>query len=231
MRSRVCPISGPGLLSKSERERRGREIVAKSGADTVEYFNEVVQQQKSVVAAFRQQADHWLERLRNRKRKPLASGTIEDWERTLRNWINPHIGDCPISDVNNGVLKQLVAAMSKAGLSPKSIENYLQVPKMVVASVTDDDGNHVYPRKWNHEFIDLPIVEQSEQNRPSFSPETMTGLATYRPRVNRCSSSSLAQAGSASVRRLGSRSTNTCRLTARLLPSSRRRGTVAWNAE
>jgi hypothetical protein len=38
---------------------------------------------------------------------------------------------------------------------------------MVVASVTDDDGNQVYPRKWNHEFIDMPIVEQSEQNRPS----------------------------------------------------------------
>ena len=180
MRARVCPISGPGFLSKSERERRGREIVAKSGADTVEYFNKVVQQQKGGVATFSQQADHWLERLRNRKRKPVATGTIEDWERTLRRWINPHIGDCPISDVNNGVLKQLVAAMSKAGLSPKSIENYLHVPKMVVASVTDDDGNQVYPRKWNHEFIDMPIVEQSEQNRPSFSPEIMTGLATYR---------------------------------------------------
>jgi integrase len=180
MRSRVCPISGPGLLSKSERERRGREIVAKSGADTVEYFNEVVQQQKGGVVRFRQQAERWLERLRNRKRKPVATGTMEDWERTLRNWINPHIGDCPISDVNNGVLKQLVAAMSKAGLSPKSIENYLQVPKMVVASVTDDDGNQVYPRKWNHEFIDMPVVQQSEQNRPSFSPEIMTGLAMYR---------------------------------------------------
>src|SRR5215472_2665004 len=45
---------------------------------------------------------------------------------------------------------------------------------------TDDDGNQMYPRKGNHEFIDLPIVEQSDQNRPSFSPETMTGLATYR---------------------------------------------------
>jgi hypothetical protein len=109
----------------------------------------------------------------------VATGTIEDWGRTLRNWINPHIGDFPISDVNNGVLKQLVAAMSKVDLSPKSIENYLQVPKMVVASVTDDDGNQVYSRKWNHEFIDMPIVEQSEQNRPSFSSEIMTGLATY----------------------------------------------------
>jgi integrase len=51
---------------------------------------------------------------------------------------------------------------------------------MVVASVTHDDGNQVYPRKWNHEFIDMPIVEQSEQNRPSLSPEIMTRLAIYR---------------------------------------------------
>ena len=114
------------------------------------------------------------------KRKPVAEGTIEDWERTLKNWINPNIGDCPVRDVNNGVLKRLVAVMARKGLSPKSIENYIQVPKMVVASVVDEDGNQVYPRKWNHEFIDMPVIEQSEQNRPSFSSEIMAGLAKYR---------------------------------------------------
>jgi hypothetical protein len=51
---------------------------------------------------------------------------------------------------------------------------------MVVASVIDDDGNQVYPRKWNHEFIDMPIVEESKQNRPSFSSEIMPELARYR---------------------------------------------------
>lgn len=85
-----------------------------------------------------------------------------------------------MGDVNNGVLKKLVVIMSKKGLSPKTIENYIQVPKMVVASVIDGDGNEVYPRKWNHDFIDLPIVDASEQNRPSFSSEIMTGLAKYR---------------------------------------------------
>jgi hypothetical protein len=63
------------------------------------------------------------EHLRTRKRKPVAEGTIEDWERTLKNWINPHIRDSPVSEVNNGVLKRLVALMSKAGLFAKSIEN------------------------------------------------------------------------------------------------------------
>ena len=179
MRARVCPISGPGLLSRSELERRGREIIAASGADTVEYFNRVVKQQASTVLRFKEQAQNWLEHLRNRKRKPVAPGTIEDWEGILKNWINPNIGDCPVGDVNNGALKRLVALMSKAGLSPKSIENYVQVPKMVVASVIDDEGNQLYPRKWNHEFIDMPIVEQSEQNTPSVSGEIMTGLAKH----------------------------------------------------
>lgn len=89
----------------------------------------------------------------------LRKARIEDWERTPNDWINPHIGDCPVSEVNNGVLRRLVVVMSKAGLSAKSIENYIQVPKMVVASVLDEDGNQVYPRKWNHDFIDMPIFE------------------------------------------------------------------------
>jgi len=46
MRAKICPISGPGSLSKSERQRRAREIIAQSGADTVEHFNKIVQQQK-----------------------------------------------------------------------------------------------------------------------------------------------------------------------------------------
>ncbi|MGE5056981.1 MAG: tyrosine-type recombinase/integrase [Acidobacteriota bacterium] len=167
-------------MSQSARRHRAREIIAASGGDTIEHFNRVVKQQPSAVLTFKEQAQRWLEHRRNRKRKPVAPGTIEDDERTLRNWINPHIGDCPVGDVNNSVLKNLVSIMSSAGLSPKTIKNYLDVPKAVVASVVDSDGNQVYPRKWNNDFIDLPVVERSEQNRPSFSSEIMTGLAQYR---------------------------------------------------
>ena len=37
-RAKICPIVGPGSLSKSARKRRAREIIAESGADTVEHF-------------------------------------------------------------------------------------------------------------------------------------------------------------------------------------------------
>ena len=43
---RICPKSGPGVLSKSEQKRRAKEIIAASGCDTEEHFRKVVLQQK-----------------------------------------------------------------------------------------------------------------------------------------------------------------------------------------
>jgi len=179
MRAKICPISGPGWLSKSERERRAREIIAESGADTVEHFNQVVKQSCGV--PFREQANWWLNHIQRRKRKPLAPATLELWKGCLDNWINPNIGDLPLCEVNNSVLKTLVAKMSEGGLSPKTIsDNYVPVVKMVVASAVDEQGEEIYPRKWNNEFIDLPVVEKDKQNTPSFSAEVMTGLARWK---------------------------------------------------
>jgi integrase len=56
-----------------------------------------------------------------------------------------------------------------AGLSPKTIVNYSQVVKMVMASAVDADGDQLYPRKWNHDFIGLPIVKKEEQHRPTIT--------------------------------------------------------------
>ena len=95
--------------------------------------------------AFQEQGARWLESLQTRKRKPVAPGTSEDWERILGNWLNPHIGTLPISEVNNASLKRLVATMSGAGLSPKTIDNYAGLVKMVVASAVDAEGGEIFP--------------------------------------------------------------------------------------
>ncbi len=98
----------------------------------------------------------------------------------MKNWLNPNIGSIPVSEVNNAALRTLVSIMSEGGLSPKTIENYAQVVKTVVASVVNEEGEEIYPRKWNYEFIDMPIVEKAKQNTPSFSTEVMSGLATWK---------------------------------------------------
>ncbi|MDR3725961.1 MAG: tyrosine-type recombinase/integrase [Terracidiphilus sp.] len=176
-RAKICPISGRGSLTQSERKRRASEIIAGSGADTEEHFNRVVKAE--ACTTFEEHAESWLKQLRERKRKPLAHSTLSLWESCLTNWINPDIGLLPLSHVNNAALKQVVAVMSKGGLSPKSIDNYAQVVKMVVASAMNEEGEQLFPRKWNHDFMDMPIVEEAKQNTPSFSAVIMTGLAKW----------------------------------------------------
>ena len=173
--ARICPVSGPGKLSASERERKSKEIIAASGADSVEHFERVVRSDHGIT--FREQAAIWLDYIRNRKRKPVAPSTLSNWKRTLDNWLNPNIGDMPLDAVNNLAMKQLVATMVASGeLSPKSIGNYTQVVKMVVASAVNEQGEQLHPRKWNHHFIDMPVVDKSKQKKPSFTSEVVSAI-------------------------------------------------------
>jgi integrase len=38
---------------------------------------------------------------------------------------------------------------------------------MVVASAVNDEGEQIYPRKWNHDFVGLPVLKKDEQHRPT----------------------------------------------------------------
>jgi integrase len=179
MRKKICPISGPGSLTASERKRKAKQIIGASGADTEEHFEKIVV--ANLGTTFRQQAKWWLEYMRTRKRKPVASATLDAWGDCLRNWLNPELGDVPLESVNNLAVKLLVAKMVATGkLGPKSINNYVQVIKMIVASAVNENGEQIHTRKWNHEFIDLPVVEKNKQNAPSISSEIMTGLAAWK---------------------------------------------------
>jgi integrase len=146
-----------------------------SGADSMEHFEKVVLSIHGIT--FREPAAIWLNQVKDRKRKPLAPSTVENWESHLEKWINPNIGDLPLGAVNNLAMKELVVKMVASGeLGPKSVENYTQVVKMVVASAVNEQGEQIFPRKWNHEFIDMPVVKKHEQKRPSFTGEIVTQL-------------------------------------------------------
>jgi len=114
--------------------------------------------------------------MRNRKRKPVARSTIATWAYALDKWINPNIGDLPLESVNNASLKTLVNKMDEGGLAPKSISNYAQVVKMVMKSVRDDKGQRVFSVEWDHEFIDMPVVNPQKQRCPSFTGEVVTDV-------------------------------------------------------
>jgi hypothetical protein len=98
---------------------------------------------------------------------PVKPATIFRWQYALDKWVLPTIGDMPVAEISNAALKLLIETMATGGLYAKTIVNYSQVPKMVVASVVTADGEQVYPRKWNHDFIGLPIIDRNRQHRPT----------------------------------------------------------------
>jgi integrase len=169
---KICPVSGPGKISASERKRRAKEIIAASGADTAEFFEKVVRSSYGVT--FREQAETWLKQMKNCKRRPVAPATLDNWERCSRNWLNPNIGDMPLGSISNLALKNLGATMVERGLGASAIRSYTNAVKMVVASAINEEGEQLFPRKWNHDFIDLPEDRNPEQ--PFLTGDAVTAI-------------------------------------------------------
>jgi integrase len=168
---RICPINpkAPGYLSKGERRRRANEIVETSGVNDEQQFIEA-----NNGVTFREQAKWFLNHSMNRYRNPVKPATTSTWQNTVDKWLNPNLGDFPLATVNNLAVKRLVATMHEAGLSAKTISNYVGLAKLVVASAIDDNGEQLFPRKWNHGFIDMPVI--ANQHQPTFNAETMSAI-------------------------------------------------------
>jgi integrase len=174
VRKRVCPVSGRGLLPEKKRKQRAREIIRASGADSPEYFKEVVKHDTGVT--FREQSETWLERVQNRKRKPIGASYAVTIQGALDKWILPAIGDLPLANVDNLSVRSLIEKMSAAKLSPRTVNKYMEHVKQVVASLRGQNGEPVHKRTWDSETMDLPIVEHAEQKRPSLKAGTISEL-------------------------------------------------------
>ncbi|MGA8012898.1 MAG: tyrosine-type recombinase/integrase [Candidatus Acidiferrales bacterium] len=140
-----------------------RQYIESTGVNRQESFTT----HTAPATTFRSQATKWIESLSTRRRKPVKPATLFGWQHALDKWILPNLGDRPLSEVSNAAVRDLVEKMALAGLSPKTIVNYTLVVKLVVASAVDAEGEQIYPRKWNHDFIGLPIVDQNRQHGPT----------------------------------------------------------------
>jgi hypothetical protein len=74
----------------------------------------------------------------------------------------PIVGaDTLLHDIHNGFLKELASTLSG---SAKTVNESLAVVKAVVASAVDPQtGDRLYPRAWNHSFIDAPTICAQKQ--------------------------------------------------------------------
>jgi integrase len=177
-REKICPTSGPGLLTVSARKRKAKEIIEASGADKAETL------QASIVSVcgttFRQQSETWL---RGVEKRDVAPSTFRDSECCLNAWILPTsingtpFGDLPLAVIKRTVAQELIDKMVAGDLSPKTISNYFQVVRMVFSSCVDEDGQELYPRNWRRMGLVIPKVNRRKQRRPCFTKDVMNHLA------------------------------------------------------
>jgi len=169
-----------GICStKSLARTRLREYLEREGVNSSQSFN----QNTAPATTFGQQAERWLAALPTRRRKPVKPATIFGWRHSLDKWLLPYIGDTALAEVGNAALKSLIEKMAAAGLAQKSIVTHATVVKLVVASAVNDEGEQIYPRTWNHNFVGLPIVDPTKQHRPTVTREELHGImAAINPR-------------------------------------------------
>lgn len=124
----------------------------------------------SKIPTFAEQSETWLTYSQNRKRDPIKPSSATQFKSHLK-FLNARIGQLPLSEVNNRVLKELAPKIQG---SPKTVQCYLATAKAVVGSALDDDGQSIYKVKWNNSFIDVPAV--TNQKTPMFSSEQIAEI-------------------------------------------------------
>src|SRR5258708_6345528 len=144
-------------------ERRAAEKLEQLGINSAQTFIE-----STCSTTFKQQGEIWLRSLSNRKRNPLEQTTIDNRQYALDKWIYPFFDGRLLADISNRAMKELVEYMA-AKLAPSSIRDYTNIVKGVVASAINEDGEELFPRKWNEEYIDAPLIDA--QRQPSSTSE------------------------------------------------------------
>jgi integrase len=122
-------------------------------------------------STFRHFATWFMKDCKRRKRKPIKTSTLSNWQSILFNHVLGAIGDTPLADVGNTEVRDLVSSLVVKGLAAQTIKNIFLVVKLVKASAVDRDGNELYPTKWNKRFIDMPIVDENKQRKATCTGE------------------------------------------------------------
>src|SRR5713101_4496435 len=158
--------------TKTIAHQRLRDYIQREGVNCANAFHE----NTAPAITFREQAERWIASLPARRRKPVKPATIHGWRHSLDKWLLPIIGDVLLADVGNARLKMVIEKMADGGLAPQSIVTHTRVVKMVVASAVNAEGEEIHARKWNHEFVGLPIIDPTKQHRPAFTKAEVEGL-------------------------------------------------------
>ena len=149
-------------------ERKAAEKLEQLGINSAQHFIEATSS-----VTFKEQGEIWLRSLSTRKRNPLEQTTIDTWRYALDKWIYPFFEGRLLADTNNRTMKELVETMAPK-LSAQSIRHCTNIVKGVVASAINENGEEIFPRKWNDEYIDAPVI--GSQRQPSTTADSLTAI-------------------------------------------------------
>jgi integrase len=167
---RLRVVVSLGNVTQTVAERNLRDHIRKMQVDSPATFVEVT----SPTITFKKQAQWWLDEMRagrivsRKRRTPIKPATLVGYQAAV-NRLNETIGSVALTDIKNEVAKQLVIKMKATKLADKTVVNYFQVVKAVVASAMSSEGEQLYPRNWNFHFIGLPVVDEKKQRKPSLT--------------------------------------------------------------
>jgi integrase len=133
---------------------------------------------------FRTQGEAWIKGLADRKRRPVKPGTLAVYRSYLNNWVIPRLGSIEIEKFGNAAMKVFAASFNvpNSSLGPKSINEVCAVVKQIISSAVNENGDRLYPRVWNHAFIDIPQVDSRVQKTPIPTPEQVSHAVRCSPR-------------------------------------------------
>lgn len=148
-------------------ERAASKKLEQLGINSAQTFVETTS-----TITFKAQGQIWLKSLASRKRNPLEQTTIDTRRYALDKWVYPFFEGKLLSDVNNLAVKDFVEHISN--LAPATIRDYSNIVRAVVASAVNENGEQLFLRTWNEEFIDAPLVKQQKQ--PSTDKKGMESI-------------------------------------------------------
>jgi len=120
---------------------------------------------------FEKQAEQYITWIQTRRRNPVRPATARIYQSYLDAHILPFFSSWDLNSIENGAVKLFIASLNASKLSPSTINQIFNVVKAIIASAVDSNGNELYPRKWNHDFLDLPVVNKGDVDAPIVTPE------------------------------------------------------------
>ena len=122
----------------------------------------------------RKLSECWLDRLKTRKRKPLKPASLAIFSSYVSNHVNPLIGGLEVETFQSKQLREFAEALvAKKNLAPKTIHELVNAVQQIIRSAQDENGNPLYVRNWNRDFILENVPDVRDQHQPICTKEVI----------------------------------------------------------